>query len=690
MKRFFHFLILALALPAAAACVQTLEPAEAVSEQRSIRLIFDGSVQTFDGESDTKAAPAITWKTDDRIYIRTTTGSGANTSYAQREADGTWTLNYTGPLRSGMTAHCCFIQKPKAIDGYSVSLTYNSIIYEDTAATLSVDISDGGATATLKTHLKPKTGRISFHGGSASIGVSQLAWYASFDLETFEFTECANAHVSSFGTSENHYFYGFFAGDNDAREMIISNDDLIFKRSFGDQVLRAGASGYINVPTHTDYTGWTLTNESELEKYQPIVIEDAKFKAWLVAQYDKDDDGEISKGEAAKITRIENTTDEVTSLKGIEYFTELRTLIWKGSFTWYNERVSNGKLTQVDLSGNPKLQELDLSNNQLTALDLSQNPQVQSLTLEGNQLSTLNLTGGSSLTSLVCSYNQLTSLDLSGFPSLTSLYCQSNQISTLNVSQNKQLTQLIVENNKLSSLDVSMLSQLIGLSVSNNSAISKLDISNCPLLNYLSIGYTAITSVNLDNCPDLNNLNCSDLPLGYLDVSGLSKLEYLYCYSCGLSSLDLSNNPRLVDLGCGGNNLGFLDLSNNTKLQSLYIDSCHLTELDLSAAPNLRHLNCGNNNLSSSGLDLSYNPKLLDLYCWSCSLTALDVSSNLKLTRLNCNGNKLTTLNVYDNTDLIYLEGANNPSLANIIVKTGHTFPNGLYYDSNTEIVYQD
>lgn len=712
MKRLSHFLILALALPIAVACVQKLEPTEEVSGPQSIRLIFDGSVQSFDGESDTKAAAAIAWKTNDRVYIRTTTSSGANTSYAQREADGSWTLNYIGPLRSGMTAHCCFIQKPKATDGYSVSLTYNSIIYEDTAATLDIEISDGGATATLKTHLKPKTGRISFHGGSASIGVSQLAWYSSFDLDTFEFTECANAHVSSFGTGESRYFYGFFAGDNDAREMIISNDGLIFKRSFGDQVLRAGASGYIDVPTHTDYTGWTLTNESELDKYTPIVIEDAKFKAWLVAQYDKDDDGEISKGEAAKITRIENTSDEITSLKGIEYFTELKTLICRGSYTWYNERTPNGKLTQVDLSGNTKLKELDLSNNQLNALDLSQNPQIQTLNIEGNLLSTLNLSGGASLTSLNCAYNQLTSLDLSGFPSLSSLECRSNQITTLNLSQNTQLTYLYVDNNKLSILDVSSLtklqglycggnqlaalnlsacSELIGLNISGNSDITSINLSNCPHLQSLSISNTSITSLDLGDFPELYYLSCSGLKLNYLDLSEVPKLQHLYCSDCGLTSLDVSNNPSLWDLGCESNYIEYIDLSYNTQLQSLYISNNDLTQLDLSSAPNLRYLNCGGNDLSSSGLDLSYNPKLQDLNCWSCSLSALDVSSNLKLTWLNCNSNNLTTLDVYDNTDLTYLEAWNNPSLATITVKTGHTFPNGLNYDSNTtEIVYLD
>ena len=132
---------LVLALLTATACLQRLEPIEDSTASHSVRLIVDGNVQPYDAEAGTKAAEAISWKTGDVIYIRTTTGSGTNTSYAQREADGSWTLNYTGTLRPGAAAQCCFIQKAKATSGYAVSLSYNSIIYEDKDATLTV--SDG-------------------------------------------------------------------------------------------------------------------------------------------------------------------------------------------------------------------------------------------------------------------------------------------------------------------------------------------------------------------------------------------------------------------------------------------------------------------------------------------------------------------------------------------------------------------
>lgn len=684
MKRAFFILILSLLTMSA--CVQRLEPVEDVSAAHSVRLILEGSVKTYDGESDTKAAASIDWKANDRIYIRTATGAGANTCYAQRESDGTWTLNYTGTLRSGAAAHCCFIQKAKATDGYSVSLSYNSIIYEDTAATLTV----GDGSVTLSTHLKPKTGRISFHGGTATIGVSKLAWYTSFDLDTFEFTECANANVSTFATGASKYFYGFFPEDNTEREIIISTDGLVFKRSFGTQVLRSGASGYIDVPTHTSYTGWTLTNESELEKYQAITIEDPNFKAWLVAQYDKDDDGEISKAEAAKVTRIEcDPNNEVTSLKGIEYFTELTKLTWRGSYDWSNNRVSYGKLTQVDLSGNTKLQELDLSNNQLTSLDISANPKLRSVNLEGNKLTSLSLTGGASLTSLNCNYNQLKSLDLSAFPSLIWLYCDNNQLTDLDVSSLTKLQTLSCGYNQLTSLDVTACLELTSLWLNGDEAIASLDLTKCPHIQQLSFPYTAIKSFDCSVCPELTWLQCNGCNLGYLEVSALPNLSFLYCHDCGLTNLDLTDNPKLTNLGCSGNDLGTLDLSGCPKLEYASIDGCNLTGLDLSSVTNLRTLYCSNNDLSSGGLDLSFNNKLQELYCTSCNLSTLELSSNLKLRSLDCGYNDLTVLNLYDNSELVSLWAYGMPSLE-IILQAGHVFSNGPYYDDGTTITYVD
>ena len=71
-----------------------------------------------------------------------------------------------------------------------------------------------------------------------------------------------NANVKTFTASATNYFYGFFAEDNAERELYVTSENIIFKRSFGTNVLRSGASGYVDVPTHDAYEGWTVTDES--------------------------------------------------------------------------------------------------------------------------------------------------------------------------------------------------------------------------------------------------------------------------------------------------------------------------------------------------------------------------------------------------------------------------------------------
>ena len=720
-------------LLAAAACVRELAEPTPGPGPREITLTVDGSIQPFDAESGTKAAAALSWKGGDILYVRSETEFGANTSYAEYNGDGTWTFHYTGSFQTATKVQCCFIEKPRSASAFEVQLSYSSVIYEDAAATLTVEED----AATLNTYLKPKTGRISFHGGPKTIKVTGLSWYNTFDLANFEFTETVNANVNSFATGESNYFYGFFGEDNTARELFVTNDKLIFKRSFGEQVLRPGVSGYVDVPANDTYEGlgWTLTNEDELVRYQPIQFGDENFKAWLLAQgYDRDGDGEISIAEGEKVTQIVNEgNNTVASLTGIEYFPNLRTLRWEGISYWGNDGlVTEGQLTSVDLSQNAKLTEINLNCNQLTALDLSGNPLVRELRVYGNKISDLDLNGGAALEVLECSHNLLTSLDISGYPQLrhlscnenqltlidlsycplltwiqiennqissinisslpdlTHLYCGSNQLSSLDISSCHNLQELYCAYNQLSSLDVTSCPDLHGLHFYYNQDITSIDLHNCPNLTSLEFSGTKITDIDLSNCPNLNSLYCWSCQLNALDLSSLTNLTILYCNNAGLTSLDLSHCTKLEILDCADNDLkDNLDISNCMELRDLDCANTGLTELDLTRCPKLEWLYCSNNDFSASGLNVSANSKLRSVNCSFCHLPALEVSFNSKLEYLYCHGNEMTELNVYANDILLYLYASSNPQLEYIYVRTGHVFYD-FSYDDTTEIVYQD
>ena len=293
-------------------------------------------------------------------------------------------------------------------------------------------------------------------------------------------------------------------------------------------------------------------------------------------------DGAFTKEDIAGITRMDVQNEEISSLKGIEYFTALEDLV-----------CSFNNLTELDVSKNTKLSYLKCSNNKLTTLDISKNAKLVYLNCSDNKLTSLNVSN-MALISLNCSYNGLTSLDVSN-TAIGMLDNGHDESDEDGVVWYDSYWELDCSNNKLTSLDVS-----------KNTALA--------------------------------SLYCSNNELTTLDVSKNTALASLYCSNNELTTLDVSKNTALKSLACGGNGLMSLDVSRNTALTYLYCNNNELTTLDVSKNTTLGSLYCGGNELTS--LDVSKNTKLSELYCYGNRITSLDVS-NTTLAHLQCYGNQI-------------------------------------------------
>ena len=160
-------------------------------------------------------------------------------------------------------------------------------------------------------------------------------------------------------------------------------------------------------------TGKTVTiKRNNLSRMSPIEVvsdhdglfvqfEDENFKAYCVENFDSDGDGKVSYAEAKVVTNIDVCNKGISSLKGIESFTNL---------------------TYLSCFSNP----FNSSSNQLTSLDVSQNTALTVLKCYSNRLTSLDVRGCTALKQLWCSSNQLTSLDVSKNTALELLYCNSN------------------------------------------------------------------------------------------------------------------------------------------------------------------------------------------------------------------------------------------------------------------------
>ncbi|MBQ3652924.1 MAG: putative Ig domain-containing protein, partial [Synergistaceae bacterium] len=95
---------------------------------------------------------------------------------------------------------------------------------------------------------------------------------------------------------------------------------------------------------------------------------DEIFKNYVSSNFDTNNDGTLSDAEIANITSIYMGSLGITSLKGIEYFTALRTLNFGGN-----------QLATLDVSHNTALTYQVRDNNQLTTLDVSRNTALRRL-----------------------------------------------------------------------------------------------------------------------------------------------------------------------------------------------------------------------------------------------------------------------------------------------------------------------
>ena len=332
---------------------------------------------------------------------------------------------------------------------------------------------------------------------------------------------------------------------------------------------------------------------------------DENFRNWLLKQkYGKD--GILTEEEIAEVKSIDVAYQDIKSLKGIEYFTELESL-WCGS----------DKLTELDVTNNTKLLDLRCSQSKLTTLDLSQNKDLFRLYCHNNPLTSLDLSQNVALEQLDCSSCQLTELDVTHNPKLKNLYCHYNPLTSLDVSQNPELEYLYCYKMDFGTLDVTKNPALKSL-LCYGMKLTALDLTQNPELDYLSCDENELTTLDLTQNPKLYMVRCVDNKLTSLDLTKNPVLEIVECYRNQLTALDVTQNPILKELECNDNKIAALDLTKN---------------------PALTDLSCGNNPLEA--LDLSQNTALKTLSCWGNQLTALDLSKNVALTNLACHLNSI-------------------------------------------------
>ena len=356
---------------------------------------------------------------------------------------------------------------------------------------------------------------------------------------------------------------------------------------FSERVARIAISGE---GVKTDTVRVYQAPDADIQQY----IKDETFREFCLENYDTDpSDGKISMKEARKVTFIDVSEMQISSLAGIDYF--------------------------------PKLTRLDCSYNKIESIDLSKNKELLNLNCSYNSIKSLDVSSNTEIKTIKCSDNPITHIDVSGLTKLTDLWIDNADLSSIDVSSNEKLEWLFISNNKLENIDVSHNPELMQLMCGEND-LAELNVSNNTKLVTLYCGNNKFNSLNLDNN---------------------TALEDLYCTSNLLTVINLSKNVSLTGLNCAHNKLSSLNLSNCQYLTRLYCESNQLTELILSSNKALVYLHCDANLLTT--LNLNNNTELSGFRCTYSKLqNSIDLSKNTKLAYIELQNNpNLKTISVW-------------------------------------------
>lgn len=396
---------------------------------------------------------------------------------------------------------------------------------------------------------------------------------------------------------------------------------------------------------------------------QTITFSDAAFKTKLlqsdanstIARSLSDDyfaidvnkNGQIEEAEALQVAHLDIQNASITSLSGIEKFTNLVSL-----------HCGNNEIVNLNVGSLVKLTDLNCSSNTINTLTLTGANSIQNLYCQSNKLTSLSVNNFTTLVTIDCSDNLIASVDFSSLINLETLFCNTNAISSLNVDDLINLITLECDRNKLSTLNLSKLDNITSL----------------------SCNFNQLSSLNVSSLTELTSLNCTNNLLTSLTVNGLTKLSSLNCNQNKLTSVSLNTLAALTFFNCTNNNLQTLLLGGLAKLRVLNFSNNQITFLDTLGLTNLQFLTATNNKLVT--LDATNQIGLQNLIISNNLLTSLYLKNGSAESSLSISGNANLSYICADESDIETIqEEINNNGYTNCFVNSYCSFvPGGNYY----------
>jgi len=444
---------------------------------------------------------------------------------------------------------------------------------------------------------------------------------------------------------------------------------------------------------------------------QNITIPDANFKAILVANYDTDNDNEISTTEAANVTGSINAIGaSISDITGIEHFINISGL-----------NVENNSITNIDLSINTQLTTIDIDNNNISLIDLSTLTSLQFLFADNNPFYYIDLSNNPNLFSVTArNSSTITGINLDNG--------NASGIFQVDVTNNSNLTCIQVDAATEANPPAGWLKDISASYATSCPDFCYVNIPDSVFKNALLTTVTNNNGVpvntngdneiqcneaaNITDTIDLVNLGITDLTgieaftgisrlglwndqiSGTVDLTQNTNLQYVFVNNTDISNLIFSTITVYVDIE-NNDNLTTIDFSNSVNLISAEINNNNVfTTVDFSQSPNMTFINISDSSISS--LNLGTKNSLDGILANRTSLSGnFDFSTYPSLRNVQMIGHansNITGLSVANgnNTNFVALNVTGNPNLLCVEVDDANLVTNASWSQEDANTTYNE
>lgn len=333
------------------------------------------------------------------------------------------------------------------------------------------------------------------------------------------------------------------------------------------QLLAAQAKGWVTY-YYENYSWYEKAPEIEVNER---TFPDENFRNYVLSRY-----GEKLTSATIQGAKYFYVNDQnISSLQGIEYFTEITDLY-----------CYNNNLTELDLSKNTKLTSMYCYNNKLTSLNVAGCSELTVISLYQNRLK------GEAMDALIDGLPDLIS-NRNGMMLAIYFENEENQMTFAQVAAAKakgwtpkygenytwteyQGSGEDVEINAENFPDEAFRTWILEQSYGQDGVLKGSELPSITIINVSGKGIKSLKGI--EHFPMLAALYCSENQLTELDVTKNVSLGVLSCDNNQLSELDLSNNTTLTELYCYNNQITGLDFSNCKNLTTLHIYKNQISE----------------------------------------------------------------------------------------------------------------